>query len=160
MVENTTQWVCNKCGSLIRCAQEGFLTWVAYDGENGEQKRGDIHIVHHYTASPLRNVHRLGCYFEISKAHELSNGRQQDDYLASFLGPDGLMQLLALLYDGRLPVNEVLEIIKRLHIPGYEEARPYFIRALEEELIEPFLSNGFYRQSEIDTVLRNRDRLG
>jgi hypothetical protein len=43
--------------------------------------------------------------------------------LERFVGPDGLMMLFSLLSDGSLPRDEILELAKRVQIPGYELAR-------------------------------------
>jgi len=74
--------------------------------------------------------------------------------LGALLGPDGLMYLLALIDAGSVATDEVLDMIKRLHIPGYEQARRYFDRAIDKELIRPELWPGYFcYQKEIDTVL-------
>ncbi|VEG89833.1 Uncharacterised protein [Legionella spiritensis] len=70
-----------------------------------------------------------------------------------FLGADGLMQLLILLSEQRLPQDQVLEMIKRLHIPGYEHARRYFNEAIDHLVFEPNTPPGFYLQHNIDAVL-------
>jgi hypothetical protein len=43
--------------------------------------------------------------------------------LERFVEPDGLMMLFSLLADGSLPRAEILELAKRVQIPGYELAR-------------------------------------
>jgi hypothetical protein len=76
-----------------------------------------------------------------------------DSHLNSFLGTDGLMLLLSMLAEGDLPKEEVLEMIKRLHIPGYEHARFHFERAIAQGVIEPHMPPGYYDQSDINAVL-------
>jgi hypothetical protein len=43
--------------------------------------------------------------------------------LERFIGPDGLILVLSLLAVGELPTVEVIELAKRVQIPGYELAR-------------------------------------
>ena len=43
--------------------------------------------------------------------------------LERFVGLDGFMMLFSLLADGSLPRDEILELAKRVQIPGYELAR-------------------------------------
>jgi hypothetical protein len=78
--------------------------------------------------------------------------------LGHFLGTDGLMELLSFIAYGKLPIGEILEIIKRLHIPGYEQARFYFDEAIANGVFEPNTMPGYYRQSEINAVLRYIER--
>ena len=80
--------------------------------------------------------------------------------LDRFVGADGLMELLILVDEGRLPKNEVIEMIKRLHIPGYEEARRSFHSAIQEGVFEPNTPLGFYSQSEIKATLEYAERQG
>ena len=47
-----------------------------------------------------------------------------DNALEDFVGPGGLMHLLELIGADRISQMEGFEMIKRLHIPGYEEIRP------------------------------------
>jgi hypothetical protein len=65
-----------------------------------------------------------------------------------------------MIYDDLVPKEEALEMIKRLHIPGYEEARHYFDEAIAEGVYEPNTAPGFPHQSQINAVLtyvRERD---
>ena len=64
--------------------------------------------------------------------------------LDSFLGSDGLMSLLALVAEHRVKSTEVLEMIKRLHIPGYEHTRLHFDEAISEGVFEPNTVPGYY----------------
>ena len=63
-----------------------------------------------------------------------------------FLKEDGLIRLLRLLSDSNLlNKEEVLQIINRLHIPGYESARFYFEEAYSEGIIDgPNQSGSYY----------------
>jgi hypothetical protein len=63
------------------------------------------------------------------------------------------MHLLSFLARDELPKDEVLEMIKRLHVPGYEHARLHFDRAIREGVFEPNMPDGYYWQSNIRAVL-------
>ncbi|PTL77933.1 hypothetical protein [Vitiosangium sp. GDMCC 1.1324] len=71
-----------------------------------------------------------------------------------YLGSNGLMRLLAMIYDEELPTKEVLEVLKRLHIPGYEEARHHFEDAIAAGVYEPNTAPGFPHQKQIEAILR------
>jgi hypothetical protein len=95
-----------------------------------------------------------GFFSRIEERESAHDGSIVNDLpLESFLGPDGLMELLSFIAGGELPTPEVLEMIKRLHIPGYEEARLHFGSALDEGVFEPNTREGFYAQSDIKAVI-------
>jgi hypothetical protein len=64
------------------------------------------------------------------------------------------MLLLGKLEEGRLPQTEVLEMIKRLHIPGYERARHYFKEAIADYAFDPNTAPGYHYQDQIEATLR------
>ena len=74
--------------------------------------------------------------------------------MASFIGPDGLMTLLSFIHEKKLPEEEVLEMIKRLHIPGYEQARNHFKHAISEGAFEPGTPENYYFQSDIEATIK------
>ena len=54
--------------------------------------------------------------------------------LEGFVGPDGLMLLLAFLTEDELLKTDVLELAKRVQIPGYEQTRERFQGAINRGL--------------------------
>ncbi len=121
------QWVCDSCKELIETPDDGWLEWVGMD----ELPPQEFHIVHNNEMC-----------FRHSRRRE-----RQDNHLKYFLGPDGLVELMALfdpgLHNKPKPSDVVLpkdmlewaEIVRRLHIPYYEEARQLWrIAASEGEL--------------------------
>jgi hypothetical protein len=54
--------------------------------------------------------------------------------LEGFVGPDGLMLLLAFLTEDELLKDDVLELAKRVQIPGYEQTRELFRGAINRGL--------------------------
>ena len=97
---------------------------------------------------------RRRCQFNEDHEFRKDKGIVNDLPLKSFLGADGLMLLLSLIAEKRTPTEQVLEMIKRLHIPGYEHARPYFKKAISEGVFEPNTMAGYYWQCDIEAVLK------
>lgn len=146
-------WVCDTCGQTIAKGIDGYVQWITLEVD-GETKGRDLTIVHHVPASPRKSKNRpYGCQFDEKAELAKDEGIVSDSDLPSFLGPDGLMRLLIMLTEGELPPKTILEVIKRLHIPGYERVRLHFRRAIAEGLFEPNTPEGFYWQSEIQAVL-------
>ena len=75
-----------------------------------------------------------------------------DEGLPDFLGSDGLMKLLSFIADDHVESSEVLEMLKRLNIPGYERARMHFEEAISEGVFEPNTTPGYHWQSDIEAV--------
>jgi hypothetical protein len=73
--------------------------------------------------------------------------------LERFVGADGLMMLLSLIAQNEMPTSQVLELAKRVQIPGYEQARDLFHKAIDHGMIAPSIGEGFYMQSEIRELL-------
>ena len=74
--------------------------------------------------------------------------------LERFLRADGLMFLVSLIGAGDLPLEELLELTKRVQVPGYEQGRQWFEEAIAARVVEPSIGTGYYLQSEIEAVLR------
>jgi hypothetical protein len=149
-------WICDTCGEKIKSPEEGLIEWYSCNDENGIRRSGKIRLVHLLSASPLRKIEmfRKGCVFDMHKDIMTVEGFVSNQPLAGFLGADGLMRLLSLLAEGEFPVVEVVEMIKRLHVPGYEIARNYFQKAVSEGVIDACAPGEFYGQSQISAVLQ------
>jgi hypothetical protein len=144
-----TGWICDECGKPICKAKDGVVEWP---GDKVTHWRGRrMRVVHHFLASPLRKKRGdAGCY---------QDGPDWEwDSLDHFLGPDGLMQLLALIADKEVPAEDILHTIQRLHLPRFERARPYIDSALADGVFEPNLAPGFYWQRDLELVLAHRRR--
>ena len=63
------------------------------------------------------------------------------------------MLLLSLIAERELPARELIELAKRVQIPGYEAVCELVHDAVREGVIVPSISSGFYLQSEIWDVL-------
>ena len=65
------------------------------------------------------------------------------------------MLLLSMIAETRiLPAQELIELAKRVQIPGYEAVHELVHDAVCEGVIAPSISSGFYLQCEIWDVLK------
>ncbi|MEO7298737.1 MAG: hypothetical protein ABI042_09200 [Verrucomicrobiota bacterium] len=143
-------WTCDKCGESIDDVEHGWVEWISCKDTNGNWKGRNLRLVHHQPFSPIKSGN--GCQY--NQRVDLTNEEILSDLpLRSFVGADGLMDLLALTAD-QIPTDEVVEMVKRLHIPNYEAARLHFHRAIAGGAFEPNTRPGFYSQSDIAAVLK------
>jgi hypothetical protein len=133
----TPRWHCDTCGQAIRHFRDGRRIGRGF------------RLVHHQPASPLPD----GCQYDGDEEYRRDQSILADVALEDFLGHDGLTYLLEVLSRGELPQEQVVEMIKRLHTPGYERARFHAQAATEEGVIEPNMRPGFYAQGDIARVL-------
>jgi hypothetical protein len=63
------------------------------------------------------------------------------------------MLLLSMIAGRELPLKDLIELAKRVQIPGYEAAYELVHDAVREGVIAPSISSGFYLQCEIWGVL-------
>jgi hypothetical protein len=120
-MEPLKQWKCDVCGGIIDDAEHAYLEWMYFDETDQE---GNFRIVHN----------KLECRYRMNEAQYLSAGIIIKDWiLADYVGPNGLMELVELLYERNLKdKTEIYELIRRLHIPFYEQAREYYEIAEED----------------------------
>ena len=64
------------------------------------------------------------------------------------------MLLLSMIAERELPAQELIELAKRVQIPGYEAVHELVHDAVSEGVIAPSISSGFYLQCEIWDVLK------
>ena len=64
------------------------------------------------------------------------------------------MLLLSMIAERKLPAQELIELAKRVQIPGYEAVHELVHDAVNEGVIAPSISSGFYLQCEIWDVLK------
>ncbi|MEK7951643.1 hypothetical protein [Luteolibacter soli] len=110
-------WICDSCREEIATIEEGWVEWLVRRVGDTWMGHG-LRLVHHHSHSPASK-----CQYPQQAKHRPDDSVLLDLPLKSLLGPDGLMELLRMLAQGELPQAEVIEMIKRLHIPGYEHAR-------------------------------------
>ena len=146
-------WRCDSCGELVSDLQAGWVEWLAAEDARGKTKVSGLRLVHRRSANPrLPKPH--GCQYnprdEFRKNHSLVEGLALD----RFAGPDGLMLLLSMIAERELPVRDLIELAKRVQIPGYEAVQELVHDAVSEGVIAPSISQGFYLQCEILDVVR------
>jgi hypothetical protein len=65
------------------------------------------------------------------------------------------MLLLSMIAERELPAQELVELAKRVQIPGYEAVHELAHEAGNEGVIAPSISSGFYLRCEIWDVLES-----
>ncbi len=125
-------WVCDRCHKQIVNKEDGVVAWESSNLND---------------AKNLCLLHRK-CNVETEYL--------SDRNLKSFLGEDGLVNLLEFISDDIfIDKEEVLEMIKRLHVTGYEQARLYFDEALSEQVIDINGKERYYNKTTINTILEH-----
>lgn len=123
------EFICDFCGEIIRTPAEGWLEWLV---DPVSQKSYGFRIVHHATSSPRK----LGGCYQYSHREDV-----RDLQLNDFTGREGLARLLSFLDEGPYhspeyhgpevrDLREFTEILRRLEIPYYEEARIWWDKAM------------------------------
>ena len=146
----TTTWICDCCGDEIKDASHGWVEWLTKNDDGKRSSRG-LRLVHHFVHSPREGQNK--CQYDGNFEYKKDDYALSDTDLKSFLGPGGLMHLLSMLFDDEAPKDEIVEIIKRLHIPGYENARSHFATAISDGAFEPNTKPGFYNMRDIEATL-------
>jgi len=144
MVNETKTWICDNCGGEIMDIKDGWLEWLSTKGDSGNYDN----------TFGMRIVHRVRCIYDEWKPFKELGALTMDMDLEHFAGPDGLVRLLALISRGEFKdMEEVLEIIKRIHIPGHEAARLFYDEAISEDVFDSNIRTGYYTQRNIEDVL-------
>ena len=108
-----------------------------------------LRLVHHIEIGRL-----LGGCSNYNKSRERARMHwdMADLPLSEFLGPDGLMDLIHMREDPDFADCGIAEMTKRLHIPGYEEARHHFADAIAADYFPAPSTAGNYSQQDIEAV--------
>jgi hypothetical protein len=144
-------WRCDSCGELITSIDAGWVEWLSSEGDRGEDVLSGLQLVHH--GSVLPNGAGQGCRYDRLKEFRNRKTIVEGLPLERFVGPDGLMMLFSLLADGSLPRGEILELAKRVQIPGYELARSLLRQSTSSNSVTQFLGHRCYLQSEIREMI-------
>lgn len=145
-------WRCDVCGKLLIDLQAGWVEWVATEDSKGKPKVSGLRLVHGSSASPRRQK-PYACQYDPQDEFKKNRGIVEGLPLDRFAGTDGLMLLLSMITERELPLQELIELTKRVQIPGYEAVYEQGHRAVSEGVIAPAIGLGFYLQSEILDVL-------
>jgi len=146
-------WICETCGQLIRTPKDGWVEWTLVGTGSSEYKVRDIRIVHFRPASPRGP--EGNCQFDQSQEWENGKATIADSSLEEWVGPDGLMNFLEHAARPEFKGIDMMEMLKRVQVPGYDRAKSFFNKALAEGVIELRGPEGFYSQAEIRSVLEH-----
>lgn len=121
MLVPVTQWRCDECGEVVS-AEDGYVIWNRFNAPDFQ----------------FRVIHHVKCD---------NNAFPSSLALSSLLGPDGLAKLTSWLSYGPPnsqpglpsrqecagdypipPLDAWVDLMRRLHLPRYEESRPLYFR--------------------------------
>jgi hypothetical protein len=144
-------WRCDSCGELITSIEGGWVEWLASESDRGQEVLRGLRLIHRDSIRP--NGENKVCRYDSLK--EFRNGKTivEGLPLERFVGPDGLMMLFSFLAAGNLPRREILELAKRVQIPGYELTRSLLQESISSNVVTQFLGHGCYLQSEIREMI-------
>jgi hypothetical protein len=145
MLNPLKQWFCDKCGTLIKCPQHGYLEW--YVDESGRDT--GFKIVHNPDYSPYSSGYHCSFHFQKEKY-------AYDFNLTDCIGTDGLAMFSGYFFKLNLANREELnEIFRRLHLSYYEEARLYWSKAVEDGFFNGANEVWPYLQHTLQTIIRS-----
>ena len=144
-------WWCDSCGEPITSIDAGWVEWLSSEGDSGEDVLSGLQLVHH--GSVLPNGAGQSCRYDRLKEFRNRKTIVEGLPLERFVGPDGLMMLFSFLAAGNLPQEEILELAKRVQIPGYELTRSLLRESISSNVVAQFLGHGCYLQSEIREMI-------
>ena len=145
-------WRCDTCGQLVLDLEAGWVEWLAAEDTRGRQKVSGLRLVHRRNTG-ARSQEPRGCRYNPRNEFRKNRGIVEGLALERFAGPDGLMLLLSMIAEREVPLQELIELAKRVQIPGYEAVYEMVHDAVSEGVITPSISAGFYLQCEISEVL-------
>jgi len=144
-------WICDTCRQTINSPQDGWVEWTTIPSTGRTHIVREKRIVHYRTASPYGPDG--SCQFD--EAYEFANGEGivAGRSLQEYIGPDGLMKLIADAADPVFQHIDMMEMISRIQVPSYDRTKGHFAKAMAEGVIESKLPKGYYSQEEIQAVL-------
>ena len=144
MLQPLQQWICDTCGGLIEFPEAGWLEWIDHQFQASE-----FRIVHHKSACHQHTGKRGLC----------------DNHLNYFVGEDRLACLYSFLDNGPIldpesertlrakNIREFAELLRRLTIPHYEEARQYFDEARTDGFFDGSNEYSVYSQDYLREII-------
>jgi hypothetical protein len=155
-------WRCDSCSELITSIEGGWVEWLASESDRGQEVLRGLRLVHRGSIRP--NGENKVCRYDSLKEFRKRKTIVEGLPLERFVGPDGLMMLFSFLAAGSLPRGEILQLAKRVQIPGYELARSLLQESSSSNVVRQFLGHECYLQSEIREMialtLNNRCNVG
>lgn len=135
-MDTTTKWQCDGCGEPILDARQGLFEYQSVKCEEVEGPRARGLRLFHVTRPDPRRPRKFGCQYDNDYySSPRSEYTIRSILLTEMMGPEGLQFFLRLISVGELPTDEVLEMIRRVHVPGYEHARLHFEEAKDTDVI-------------------------
>jgi hypothetical protein len=128
------------------------VEWVVEEDGERKPKVSGLRLVHRRDAS-LRGRELYGCQYNPRDEFRKNYGIVEGLPLDRFAGPDGLMLLLSMIAERELPLRDLIELAKRVQVPGYEAVYEVVHDAVDAGVITPAIGLGFYLQCEIWNVL-------
>lgn len=114
-------FTCDKCLGQILKPEHGRLEWLVK--AEGDRRVGHgLRLVHMDSYSP-QTVDDWGCRYNADDERNRDGSTVNDASLKTCLGASGPKYLLEMLVDGELPTEDVLKMIRRLHVDDYEQER-------------------------------------
>jgi hypothetical protein len=144
-------WACDCCGELVTSIEDGWVEWLASETDRGVEVFGGLRLVH--SGSIPLNRETQACRYDMLKEFRKGKTIVEGLPLARFVGSDGLMMLFSFLAAGHLPLREILELAKRVQIPGYELARSLPRESSSSNVVTEFLGHRCYLQSEMREMI-------
>ena len=151
MIEKPNKWICDTCGDQIESVDDGWVQWLRIrDEENDSFHSEGLELVH----ARQNSERERSCIYNSQHVFRARRATTADLSLRDFACPDGLMRLLSFISDDEFKdKEEVIEMIKRLFIPGYEQVRRHLDSAVSDYVFEPNTKEGFPHQFQIELVL-------
>lgn len=129
------QWVCDTCKEIIEEPGHGYVEYK-WDPDSDFLLRYGFRVVHQALHSPYRK-NGANCYYP-------NNERGGDWALTDCLGERGIVLLTSWIDPGKefarsfhasgvKDLREWVVVMRRLHVPFYEEARFFFSQAHSDD---------------------------
>lgn len=136
----TDRWTCDKCKKEISDASAGWVQWLSPP----DAQARNLSLVHR----------RTECQFDQASEYRRDEAIVGDTELSRFLGTTGLMDMLSEIRFGRWELASGLEMVKRLHVPGYERAHRHIARAISAGVFEPNTDPLYCSEADLEAVHR------
>ena len=134
-------WRCSTCVTLVTSIEDGCVEWLAGEDEQETTRLRGLRLVHNLASSPRRGSQ--GCQYDRHREFHKDHSIVESLSLERFVGPDGLMLLLSFIAPQEMPMDDVLELAKRVQIPGYEQVRELLHFAIDSAAVSPVIGEGF-----------------
>jgi hypothetical protein len=141
-LHNFRGWHCASCPELITSVSDGWVEWLASEDDSGAT-----------ILSGLRLVHGKSCPYDVRTVFRNDRSVVEGLSLECFVGPDDLTLLLSFLAAGELPTADVIQLARRVQIPGYELACNLVGQRNLPDVLPALLGHGCYLQSELTELI-------